>query len=245
MSRHPPTAERNRKPGGSARAPGARHWGARFRSRRLAGSLQPRWHERLRQWFADRRRGGRLPRTTRKLVAAALVVAAGILAVRPPDSTPGQLAVALTRDLPVGARLEPRDVQPIRMVQVPDGAVQDIAGVIGSPLAAAARRGEVLTDVRLAHVIGPDPGAGRVAVPIRPADPAIVGLLGPGMHIAVLSVGEDRAAVVLAPDAVVLALVDAPEKGTSERPIVVAVPAASANAVVGATVAGTIALRFT
>ncbi len=205
--------------------------------------MQARWHERLRQWFADRRRGGRLPRTARRLVAAGLVIAAGILAVNPQD-TDGRPAIALTRDLPIGARIEARDVQRVRVLQLPDGAVPDVASVIGAELAAAARRGEIITDLRLADATGPDPGAGRVAVPIRPADPAIVDLLGPGMHVAVLSVGEDGATVVLAADAVVLALSDIPQRGSDARPIVVAVPAAAANAVVAATVAGTIAIRF-
>lgn len=207
--------------------------------------MQARWHARLRQWFADRRRGGRLPRTARRLIAAGLVIAAGILAVNPQDATGGRPAIALTRDLPIGARIEARDVQPVRVLQLPDGAVPDVASIIGSELAAAARRGEVITDVRLADMTGPDPGAGRVAVPIRPADPAIVDLLGPGMHVAVLSVGEDGATVVLAAEAVVLALSDIPQRGSDARPIVVAVPAAAANAVVAATVAGTIAIRFT
>ena len=71
-------------------------------------------------------------------------------------------------------------------------------------LAGPARRGEVITDVRLAEPVGPDPGPGRVAVPVRPADPAIVDLLGPGMHVAVLVVSEAGEASVLAADAVVL-----------------------------------------
>ncbi len=155
------------------------------------------------------------------------------------------MAVVLTRDLPIGARIDARDVQQTQIAQLPDGAVTEVADVLGSPLAAAARRGEILTDARLADVIGPDPGAGRVAVPIRPADPAIVDLLGPGMHVAVLAVDDSGAAVVLAPDAVVLAMSQADRKGPTDRPVVVAVPTDSADTVVAATVAGTIAIRFT
>ncbi len=218
---------------------------SRRRSGRRPGSVQARWYERCRQWFTDRRRGGRLPRAARRTLAAALVIVAGVLAVSPKDTIAGQDTLAFTRDLPVGARLEARDVEPIRMPQVPDGALVDAGSVIGSRLAAAVRRGETVTDVRLAAVTGPDPGPGRVAVPISPADPAAVDLLGPGMHVAVLSVGPDAAAVVLAPDAVVLTLSTAPQKSGDDRPVVIAVPAESANAVVAANIGGTIAIRFT
>ncbi len=219
--------------------------GARRRSGRRAGSVQARWHERIRQWFADHRRGGRLPRAARRTLAAALVIAAGILAVSPNDTATGQDGLAFTRDLPIGARLEARDIEPVRMPLAPDGALIDADSVIGSRLAAAVRRGETVTDVRLAAVTGPDPGPGRVAVPILPADPTVVDLLGPGMHVAVLSVGQDAAAVVLAPDAVVLTLVAAAQKSGGDRPVVVAVPTDTANAVVAANIAGTVAIRFT
>jgi hypothetical protein len=204
-----------------------------------------KWHERLRQWFADRRRGGRLPRVARRALAAGLVITAGLVAVAPKDTAAGSQVLAFSRDLPIGARVEERDVQPVQVAAPPDGAQGDPAAVIGAPLASAARRGEIVTDVRLADVAAPDPGPGRVAVPIRPVDAAVADLLGPGMHVAVLSVGPDHGARVLAPDAVVLALGAPPRNGGGDRPIVIAVPTASADAVVGANAADTIAIRFT
>ncbi len=173
------------------------------------------------------------------------MVAAGVIALTPPRASGGQSVVALTRDLPIGARLDAKDLQVIQAAQIPDGAVQDAALAEGQVLAGRARRGEVITDARLADPVGPDPGPDRVAVPVRPADPAIVDLLGPGMHVAVILVGQGGAATILAADAIVLAIPLAPERGNSGRPIVLSVPADSADRIVGAGLAGTIALRFT
>lgn len=104
-------------------------------------------------------------------VAAALLVglaaAAGVHAVAPePDGVP--LAVA-ARDLAAGERLEAGDVT---TVLVPPGAVPDGVAtgeeLVGARPAAAVRRGEPLTDVRLR---GPGAAsalpAGQVAVPVR------------------------------------------------------------------------------
>jgi len=217
----------------------------RRRAAPRATGLQPRWYERIQRSVADRRRGGRLPRTVRRILAAGLLVAAGVIALTPPTVGTGQSVVALTRDLPIGARLEAQDLQILQAQQVPDGAVLDPAQAQGQVLAGRARRGEVITDARLVDPVGPNPGPGRVAVPVRPADPAIVDLLGPGMHVAIVLVEESGAATVLADDAIVLAIPPAPERGNSDRPIVLSVPTDSADRIVGAGLVGTIALRFT
>lgn len=181
----------------------------------------------------------------RRVLAVGLVLAAGVIALSPPAATDGEPVVSLTRDLPIGARLEFGDLQIVRSLQVPDGAVLDPAQIVGRELAAQARRGEVVTDVRLIDPVGPDPGPGRVAVPVRPADPAIVDLLSPGMHVAVIAVSEDGTAAPLATDAVVLVIAASGERGKTDRPIVLAVPTEAADRIVAAALAGTIALRFT
>jgi hypothetical protein len=79
---------------------------------------------------------------------------------------------------------------------------------------------------------------------VRPADPAIVDLLQPGMRVAVLTVAEDGSAEPLAADAVVLQVAPAPERGPADRPIVLSVPADVADRLAAATLAGSIALRF-
>lgn len=195
--------------------------------------------------MADRRRGGRLPRTLRRVAAGALVLAAGVIALSPPDVANGEPVLVATRDLSIGMRLQAQDVQVTQLAQVPDGALRDPADVLGRELAGRMRNGEIVTDVRLADPVGPDPGPGRVAVPIRPADPAIVGLLGPGMHVAVIAVADDGSAAPLAQDAVVLVVPPVPERGSADRPIVLSVPAESADRLVAAALVGTIAFRFT
>ncbi|MET0862788.1 MAG: SAF domain-containing protein [Nakamurella sp.] len=225
--------------------PGSQHRPGRQRRSRTGRDLRPRWHERVRQLIADRRRGGRLPRTLRRLAACALIIAAGVIALWPADASDGAQVVAFSRDLAVGSQLQDTDVHLIRTREVPDGAILDPASLVGRVLVGDARRGEVITDVRLTDPLGPDPGPGRVAVPVRPADPAITGLLDTGMHVAVIAVAEDGSSAALAADAVVLAIAPAAERGSDDRPIVLAVPAEVADQVVAAALAGTIALRFT
>jgi Flp pilus assembly protein CpaB len=217
--------------------------------RRPGRDLQPRWPDRLRQRWADRRRGGRLPRNLRRLAAAALLLTAALLLVTPPRPTAGTAVVVLTRDLPVGAVLRDADLAVSSQLEPPDGALTDPAPAVGRTLAGAVRRGEMLTDVRLVDPIGPQPGPGRVAVPIRPADATVVELLRPGMHVAVVSVTEDGAAAVLVPDAVVLLIggadrTSAGSRDHQEPPVLLAVPPDSADAVVAAAVTGTVVLRF-
>lgn len=208
-------------------------------------NLQPRWPARVRQWWADRRRGGRLARNLRRGCAAALALAAALLLLVPPRPATGDPVLALTRDLPVGAVLQPGDLTASTALDPPDGVVIEPALAVGRTLAGAIRRGEVLTDVRLVDPIGPQPGPGRVAVPIRPADPSVTELLRPGMHVAVVTVADDGAATMLVPDAVVLVIGVADGRRDQEPPVVLAVPAENADQVIGAALGGTLALRFT
>ncbi len=217
-------------------------------TRRSGRDLQPSLPDRLRQRWADRRRGGRLPRNLRRLAAGALVVTAGLLLVVPARPVTGQPVLVLTRDLPVGAVVQPSDLTIAARMEPPDGALTGPAQATGRTLAGAARRGEVLTDVRLVDPVGPQPGPGRVAVPIRPADATVVDLLRPGMHVAVVSVTDDGAATTLVADAVVLVVGTAEAASTrrdQETPVVLAVPEDSADQVVAAALTGTLALRFT
>src|SRR5664279_3479176 len=199
-------------------------------SQRRSAGLAPRWRDRI--WLAavGRRRGGRASRVARRALALVLVVIAGIIALGPRRAAePGSPVLVLTRDLPIGATI----------------AVAGSAIAIGRVLAGPTRRGEVLTDVRLAGTVGPDPGPGRVAVPVRPADPAVVDLLGTGMHVAVIAVDEDGSAELLAPDAVVLSIVAESARGRGDRPVVLAVPAETADRIAATALTGTIAVRFT
>jgi hypothetical protein len=80
---------------------------------------------------------------------------------------------------------------------------------------------------------------------VRPADPAIVDLLGAGMHVAVIAVDEDGSAELLAPDAVVLSIATESARGRGDRPVVLAVPAETADRIAATALTGTIAVRFT
>ncbi len=207
--------------------------------------LQPRWPGRIRQRWSDRRRGGRLPRNLRRGAAAALALTAAMLLLVPPRPVTGVPVVVVARELPVGAVLAAPDLVTAAVLDPPDGALTDAALAVGRTLAGATRRGEILTDVRLVDPVGPQPGPGRVAVPIRPADATVTELLQPGMHVAVVAVADDGSAAMLVPDAVVLVIPPAGARRDQAPPVVIAVPPDSADRVVAAALTGTVALRFT
>ena len=138
-----------------------------------------------------RRRGGRRVRRIRLALATALLLTAGVLAAMPDPVSTDVTAVALTKDLPAGAVLSRSALRTVAVREVPDGALRDPAAAVGRTLAAPVRRGELVTDVRLVTSAGPDPGRGRAAVPIHPADTATVDLLGPGMHVVIVTVTGD------------------------------------------------------
>src|SRR5579875_1927759 len=127
----------------------------------------------------------------RRVAAAVLVVVAGVAAMRPnPDGDRADVVVA-ARDLSPGAALAAEDVRLEKRLAttIPDGSQADVARVVGSTLAGPARRGEVLTDVRLLGSRLAESAAGPDAriVPLHPADGALVDLVRPGDVIDVLA----------------------------------------------------------
>ena len=191
------------------------------------------------------RAGGRRYRTLRRLLAGLLLVLAGVSAVRPDTPSPGTAAVTLVRDLPVGTALTADDVALTRLTAPPDGAVPDVDAVAGRRLTSAARRGEVLTDRRLVDTPGPEPGPGRAAVAVRPADPAVLQLLQAGTAVSVVGVTADGVVRSLSADGVVLAVLDAePGSGRDVRPVLLSVPTAEADGLAAAALTGDIALRL-
>lgn len=206
--------------------------------------LQPRWPDRLATATRARRRGGRRSRIVRRSLAALLLITAGVLALTgTPGQDPGTRVVSVARDLPTGTTLAASDLLVVALPGVPDGALHAVGEAAGHVLSSPVRRGEVLTDLRLVTSGRPDAGPGRVAVPVRPADPATVDLLNPGVHVAVLAVTPDGRPTLLAPDAVVLA-VPPVSSDRATRLVVLAVPAAAADRITAAGVVGTVALRF-
>lgn len=133
----------------------------------------------------------------RRLVVAALTgvaVISGLSAVRPAPAATTAVWVA-SRDLPGGQPLTATDVRVERLprADVPTGAFQVSAALVGKLLAAPMRTGEPMTDVRvlstaLLGVTGPP---GDVAVPVRVADgPAALALVRAGDLIDIIAAAD-------------------------------------------------------
>jgi Flp pilus assembly protein CpaB len=218
--------------------------------RESSTSLNPSLSSRISQWL--RPDWSRTVRA-RRITAGGLVLLAGIAALRPdPDGAHAQVVVT-ARDLSPGAALTADDLRLENRLAptIPDGSQSNIDTVVGSTLAGPARRGEVLTDVRLLGRRLAESAAGPDAriVPVHPADSALIDLVRPGDVVDVVAASEGSAAPtshVVATDAVVV-LVSAKQKAqgtTNDRLVLIALPAASANAVAGAALAQTVTLTL-
>jgi Flp pilus assembly protein CpaB len=210
---------------------------------RLLAALRPNWSRTL---------------AARRVAAGALVVLAAVVALRSnPQGDRTEIVVA-SHDLAPGVELTADDVRlENRMAAtVPDGSQSDVDTVIGATLAGPARRGEVLTDVRVLgprlaeSVAGPD---ARI-VPLPLADSALLDLVRPGDVVDVLAAGAgastaagaDARPQLVATDAVVV-LVSEKQKGAgsgSDRVVLVALPAHAANDVAAAALVQTVTLTF-
>ncbi|MCV7205260.1 flagellar biosynthesis protein FlgA [Mycolicibacterium peregrinum] len=179
----------------------------------------------------------------RRAAAAGLVILAAIAALRSdPHGDYTEVAVA-AHDLSPGVALTATDVRLERRstVTVPDGAQHDVAPMIGATLTAPARRGEVITDVRLLGSRLAETAAGPDAriVPVKLNDTALLDLIRPGDVVDVLTVTADQddkgpaRPVVVAAGAVVV-LVSEKARGAGvggDRVALVALPARPANEV--------------
>ncbi|MDT7571029.1 MAG: pilus assembly protein CpaB, partial [Actinomycetota bacterium] len=122
------------------------------------------------------------------LAAGSLAAALHVLAPPAPD---GVRVLAATHDLAAGSALEPGDLRLVVLptAVAPVGALRQSADAVGRVLAAPVRRGEALTDVRLAGADLLSPRTGLVAVPVRVADAASAALVTAGDHVDVLAAG--------------------------------------------------------
>jgi Flp pilus assembly protein CpaB len=213
-------------------------------------SLNPSLPSRISQWL---RPDWSRTVLARRIAAAGLVVLAGVAALRPnPDGERAQVVVA-ARDLSPGATLTADDLRFEKRLTptIPDGSQSDIDTIVGSTLAGPARRGEVLTDVRLLGRRLAESAAGPDAriVPVHPVDSALADLVRPGDVVDIVAASETSSpstAKVVATAAIVV-LVSAKQKAqaaTSERVVLVALPAAAANAVAGAALTQTVTLTL-
>ncbi|MGB3439996.1 MAG: Flp pilus assembly protein CpaB [Actinophytocola sp.] len=192
----------------------------------------------------------------RRLVAALLVLAAAVLAISPqprePDTVPMLVA---SRDLAPGTTLRDADLTVSRLPPSlrPRSALTDPGQATGRVLAAATTAGEPLTNARM---VGPentrltagDPSA--AAVPFRLADPAVAGLLTPGLRVDVVTVAPETVApetasgaVVLAANATVLTVRPA-DKAAEGHLVVLALPREEATRVAAASLGQPVAVTL-
>jgi Flp pilus assembly protein CpaB len=193
----------------------------------------------------------------RRWAAGALVVLAGVVALRPDPADDLIEIVVAARDLAPGVALTASDlrVESHSATTIPDGSRSDPATLVGSTLAGPARRGEVLTDVRL---LGPrlaeaTAGPNARVVPLRLADAALLDLIHPGDVVDVLAADStspggsaDEQPRVVATNAVVVLVSErltSPGRG-DDRVVLVALPAHTANEVAGASLTQAVTLTF-
>ena len=195
----------------------------------------------------------------RRLASAGLAAAAlaGALRVLAPDPAAGVPALVLAKDMAAGTMLGEDDLRTVQVPasMLPRGAV-GAAQATGHLMAGAGRSGEVLTDARLVGpglLVGQAPG--RVAAPVRVADPASAALVWPGDRVDVLLATQGRAdAEVVVRSATVLARPSAPTSGSgllggdgdvaSGGLLVLAVAASDAAALAGAAARGALSITL-
>ena len=187
----------------------------------------------------------------RRIAAGSLVLLAGAAALRPdPSGAYTDVAVAM-HDLPPGRMLTADDVQLEKrsFTTLPDGAHTELEPVLGATLAGPARRGEILTDARtlgprLAGLaVGPD---ARV-VPLHLADAAVSDLIRTGDVVDVLGAQDTATHARLISTNAVVVLVSAAAKAPgagNDRVVLVALPAAAATALAGASLVQAVTLTL-
>jgi Flp pilus assembly protein CpaB len=214
-------------------------------------SLNPSLSTRISQWL---RPDWSRTVLARRVAAGLLVVLAGISALRPDPGNDSAQVVVAARDLGPGAELTADDVRLEKRLTptIPDGSQSDIGTVVGSTLAGPARRGEVLTDVRLLGRRLAESTAGPDArlVPVHPADDALTDLVRPGDVVDVVAAsdaGNSQSSPRVVATGAIVVLVSAKQKtqaATNDRVVLVALPAASATAVAGAALTQTVTLTL-
>lgn len=173
-----------------------------------------------------------------------LAAASTVQSLRPPDPPTSPVVVA-ARSIPAGTALTSADVRVVRLpvAVAPDGAVDDPGSVVGSSAAVPLAAGVPVLPGLLAddEVRGPP---GTVVATVRFADPAVAGLLSPGVRVDVLAATpEGGPGGVVATRALVLPVAQqtAPggalgigASGDSSVPVLLAVSPAEAPALAGA-----------
>ena len=188
------------------------------------------------------------------MAAGLLVLLAAALALRPDPGGAHRLVAVAARDLSPGIALTIEDVRMENRsaATLPDGS-QSLDQVLGATLAGPARRGEVLTDARVLGSRLSELSAGRDArvVPLHLADSAVLDVVRTGDIVDVLGAttgaAEAHPRLVAANAVVVLVSPAGPATSRgpgSDRVVLVALPAAAATALAGATLVQTVTLTI-
>lgn len=190
----------------------------------------------------------------RRWAAGALVLLAAVAALRPDPSDGRSDVVVAARDLAPGVELAAADLRVERRssTTIPEGAQTDAAHLVGATLTGPARRGEVLTDLRVLSSRLPEATVGTDAriVPVHPTDAALLDLVRPGDVVDVLAVSAAVAGAdqerprVVATNAVVVLVSAAAKSAGREGVVLVALPVSAANEVAGASLSQAITLTF-
>ena len=206
---------------------------------RIAQALRPEWTRTVQ---------------FRRATAGGLVLLAAVAALRPDPSDGRADVVVAAHDLAPGVELRATDlrVESRAVTTVPDGSQVATDDLVGATLTGPARRGEVITDVRVLSsrladaAIGPD---ARI-VPVHPTDAALLELVRPGdvvdvvaLSDSVVGTAEERPRVVAS--SAVVVLVSARSKDVARDGVVlVALPVLAATEVAGASLSQAITLTF-
>ena len=134
---------------------------------------------------------------------------------------------------------------------VPDGAQTTVDALVGTTLAGPARRGEVLTDVRVlgSRLAGLAAGPDARVVPLHLADAAVLDLIRPGDVVDIMGAvdaGTDAKPTLVASDAIVVLISPKPKTAGAgdDRVVLVALPAAAAHSLAAATLVQTVTLTI-
>lgn len=205
-----------------------------------------------RRWPGELRRRILVHRRAFAALFAGLAVLVTVRSVQAPPPTTVEVWTA-SHDLASGTVLARTDLTRVGFApdSVPDRALSDPGPVLGRTVAAPVRRGEPITDLRLAA--GPLLAAypDRVATPVRLADSAVVDLLRVGDVVDLVSAdpqGEEAARVVSS--GVTVVAIPPPGRaqqdlGLSGRLVLLAVPRADAPDVSAAGVSGFLTVTLT
>ena len=193
----------------------------------------------------------------RRIASGLLVILAAAAALRPDPAGADRPVTVAIHDLRPGVTVTAQDVETrLRTAAtVPDGAA-GLEEVVGATLAGAVRRGEILTDARVLGSRLTELSAGRDArvVPLHLSDSAVLDVIRTGDVVDVLGAATSAAGGgevhprLIAANAVVV-LVSADSNGRyggpgNDRVVLVALPAAAATALAGATLVQTVALTI-